>query len=288
MAALIPEILLPNGMKIFYLQENEVKFLYEQVQGYCKNGIQLHEGDTVFDVGANIGLFTLRAYQICNKNVNVYAFEPIPAIFEVLHRNSQRFDPDKLKVFPYGLSQESKNITFAYYPNATGLSTAFPDGSKPERDKFKNAILSNLKNAPTSIRWLRWLPPFLRSVILDRKIEKAFQSKQVNCSVKTLSEIVREHEIQQIDLLKVDVEKSELDVLLGIEEQDWSKIKQVFVEVDDWESCGEKITSLLQKYGLSEITVDQEPMLKGSNMFNLYAVRPKPGEISSLHSNEYS
>jgi FkbM family methyltransferase len=130
MSALIPEILLPNGMKIFYIREDEVKFLYEQVQGYCKNGIELHEGDIVFDVGANIGLFSLWVYHLCNKNVSVYAFEPIPAIFEVLHCNAQRFDPEKLKVFPCGLSQKPKSMTFAYYPNATGLSTAYPDVSK--------------------------------------------------------------------------------------------------------------------------------------------------------------
>jgi len=277
MSALIPEILLPNGMKIFYLQSDEVKFLYEQVQGYCKNGIELHEGDTVFDVGANIGLFTLRAYELCNKNVNVYAFEPIPAIFEVLHRNAQRFDPEKLKVFPYGLSDESKNKTFAYLPNATGLSTAYLDGSKQERDEFKNTILRNLGNAPNYIGWirvLRWLPPFLRSYILDKKIEKAFhQIEQVTCHLKTVSEVVREYNIHRIDLLKVDVEKSELDVLLGIEDQDWAKIKQVFVEVDDWNRFGEKIMSLLKKHGLSEVKVDQSPILMGSKMFNLYALR---------------
>ncbi len=93
--------------------------------------------------------------------------------------------------------------------------------------------------------------------------------------MRTLSEIVREHDIQRIDLLKVDVEKSELDLLLGIEEQDWPKIKQVFIEVDDWVRQGEKIASLLKKHGLSEITVDQEPLMKGSNMFNLYALRRK-------------
>ncbi len=274
-----PEFVLPNGMKIFYLREDEVKFLYGQVQGYCKNGIELHEGDIVFDVGANIGLFTLWVDQMCNKNVSVYAFEPIPAIFEVLQRNAQRFGSNNLKVFPYGLSQESKNVTFAYYPNATGLSTAYPDVSKLERDKFKQAILRNLENAPTSIRWLRWLrwlPPFLRPILLDWKIEKAFQIEQVTCQLRTVSEIVRENNIQRIDLLKVDVEKSELDVLLGIERQDWSKIKQVFVEVDDWGCCGEKITSLLKKHGLSQIIIEQELMMKGSNMFNLYAVRPKP------------
>ncbi len=68
------KVKLPNGMTIFCLRKDEVQLIYEEVQAYFKNGIELHEGDTVFDVGANIGLFTLSAYQLCNKNVSIYAF----------------------------------------------------------------------------------------------------------------------------------------------------------------------------------------------------------------------
>lgn len=272
---LIPETTLPNGMKIFYRHEDEVQFLYCEMPTYFKNGIELHEGDTVFDVGANIGLFTLWVHQLCNKNVKVYAFEPIPDVFEVLCANAQRFDPENLRVFPCGLSRESKTMTFAYHPNLTLCSTAYPAGSKEERDNiFKNPILRNLKDAPSFIRHrLRWLPPFLRSLYLDSISRTAFQIEQVSCQLRTVSEIVREYDVQHIDLLKVDVEKSELDVLLGIEEQDWPKIKQVVVEVHDLDNRVENITFLLKKYGLTKITVEQEPMLKGSDMFSLYALR---------------
>jgi hypothetical protein len=81
--------------------------------------------------------------------------------------------------------------------------------------------------------------------------------------------------VQRIDLLKVDVEKSELDVLLGIEGQDWPKIKQVVVEVHDLEHRVEKITALLKEHGFRRITVEQEPIFKDSNIFNLYALRQK-------------
>jgi len=81
--------------------------------------------------------------------------------------------------------------------------------------------------------------------------------------LKTVSEIIHEYDIQQIDILKIDVEKSELDVLLGVDEQDWSKIKQVLVEVHDLDNRVEKITDLLKTYGLQEIIVEQEPVFKG-------------------------
>lgn len=257
MSTTIPETQLPNGMKIFCLREEEVPILYEQIQDYIKHGIKLHEGDLVFDVGANIGLFSLWAYQKCQKNVNIYAFEPIPAIFDVLQANALRFDPEKIKVFPCGLSQESKSVTFAYHPNATMLSTAYQEDLPELRNQLKQAVIRNTKEPSHSLRWL----------------EKAFQIEQITCQLKTISEMIRENKIEQIDLLKIDVEKSELDVLLGIEAQDWQKIKQIVVEVHDLEDKLQKITTLLKEHDFNEVEVEQESMLKGSNLFNLYAWR---------------
>jgi FkbM family methyltransferase len=277
MATFIPETTLPDGMKIYCLQQDDVQFIYQRIQDYLKNGITLQEGDTVFDVGANIGLFTLWAYQQCKQNVVVYAFEPIPATFEVLHRNVQRFNPEKLKGIPCGLSRESKTTTFGHYPNATALSTAYPEGSKQEREILKRAILLSLDNAPPSYSWLRWIPTnFLRGLIIDTQLSKFFQAQQVTCQLRTVSEIIREHNVQRVDLLKIVVERSELDVLLGIEEQDWSKIKQIFVEVQDFEGDKlEKIMDLLKQHGFSNIKVEQDPALKvkDSNLCSLYALR---------------
>ncbi len=275
MQTLIPETTLPNGMTIFCLRKEEVEVLYEQIQEYFRNGIELHKGDTVFDVGANIGLFTLWTYQMSQKNVNIYAFEPIPAIFNVLKANAERFNPEKIKVFPYGLSQEAKNTTFAWCPNASMLSTEYKKGLKDLQQQLKESILLNLNEAPVSVRRLRWFPPFLRSFFLDKGLKTAFETKEVTCQLKALSEIMRQHNVQQIDLLKIDVEKSELDVLLGIEEQDWSKIKQIVVEIHDLEGRVEKIKNLLAGHGFNQIVIEQEPLFRGSEIFNLYALRKK-------------
>ena len=274
MPTLIPETVLPNGNKVFFLHKAEVPILHEQIQEYFKNGIEVHEGDTVFDVGANIGLFTLKVNELCNQNVNVYAFEPIPDTFEVLQRNAQRWNPERLKVFPCGLSDKSQTVTFSYYPNSPALSNAYPDDSKELTDQLKATILRNLEFAPQFVRRLRFLPPFLRSFVFDKLGKRSFQTQQVICQMITVSDIIHEYNIQRIDLLKVDVEKSELNVLLGIEKQHWSKIKQLCIEIHDLENRVEKIIALLKVHGLSKITVEQEPIFKGSNIFSLYALRP--------------
>lgn len=275
MPTAISETTLPNGMEIFCLQPEEVEFLYTDVQSYLSNGIELHPGDTVFDVGANIGLFTLWVNQTCNNNVNIYAFEPIPVIFEVLKANVKRWNPEKIKVLDCGLAESSKTITFVYYPNATFRSRLAQDsaGEQEDKDHVKYMFMNNTKDALKSVRWLRWLPPFLREILVDKKIENMFETEEVTCQLKTISEIIREQDIPQIDLLKIDAEKCELDVILGIEEQDWPKIKQVVAEVHDLDSRVEKMTALLKENGFSKITVEQEPMFQGSTVCNLYALR---------------
>lgn len=158
------EFVLPDGKWIYCLHRDEVPILYEQVQSYCKHGINVFPGDTVFDVGANIGLFSLWLNHQLANNVRIYAFEPIPSIFEVLRLNAERVGSGKFMVFSCGLSRESKFATFGYFPNASPLSSAYPDGSKQERDMFKQAVLANLKEAPPKIRRLRWFPSFMRSL----------------------------------------------------------------------------------------------------------------------------
>lgn len=272
-SASIPEITLTNGMTIFYLRKEEVFTLSKQVQHYFRNGIEVHEGDTVFDVGANIGLFTLWTFQNCKQNVDIYAFEPIPAIFNILKANAERFNPQKIRVFAYGLSQESKDITFAWFPNASMLSTQYKNDLESLQKELKESILLNIDQAPCTVRWMRFLPVFLRSFLIEQGLKSTFKAEEVVCQLQTLSEIIYQYNIKQIDLLKIDVEKSELDVLLGIKEQDWSKIKQIVVEIHNIEDRVEKIKNLLSIHGFKQILIDQEPLFRGSNIFNIYALR---------------
>jgi len=262
------QAVLPNAMTVSCVRKREVPIIYRQVQAYFKHGIELAEGDVVFDVGANIGLFALSAYERGKRGVTVYAFEPIPALFEALKHNAQRYDPGRLKVFPYGLSRECGTSTFAYYPNATVLSTAYGTGLK---DEMITAVLERRDQG----RWLRRLiPRRLGALILERLSRRFLQMEPVVCRMVTLSSVLRQHGIRRIDLLKVDVEKSELDVLAGIEDQDWPKIKQMIVEVHDIDHRVEQVTALLREREFSDIIVDLSVPI--FHVFNVYARRRKP------------
>lgn len=50
----------------------------------------LNKGDTVYDVGANIGYFSLEFARLIGKTGKVFCFEPHPEIFSVLTKNINR------------------------------------------------------------------------------------------------------------------------------------------------------------------------------------------------------
>jgi FkbM family methyltransferase len=272
----IANVSLPNGIVVSCLQKHEVPIINLEVQGYFSKGLQLKPGDTVFDVGAHIGLFTLAAYERCERNLRVYAFEPMQATFEVLRLNLGRYDQkEQLKAFPYGLSSSSETVSCAYYPHSPSLSTAYPN-EEADLKMVKEATLNNityLDEAPLLLRCLRWVPSFLLSLILHYPLKITLSLKTVTCQMQTLSQFLRDHRIGRIDLLKIDAEKAELEIFRSIEAQDWPKIQQVVVEVHDLDHRLEVITALLQHYGLPKIEVERSPILKNSKIYTVYAMR---------------
>jgi FkbM family methyltransferase len=272
----IAEVSLSNGMVVSCLQRQEVPIVHREVQSYFSKNLKLRPGDTVFDVGANIGLFALEVYERCQRDVRLYAFEPVEAIFNVLRENIERCDSaDQLKIFAFGLSSNPEPAVFAYYPQAPVLSTAYPD-EDTDLETVKEAILNNIVHfpeAPLALRCLRRVPAFLRAPMVHYAIKKALRSKPVICQMQTLSRVVCDHGIERIDLLKVDAEKGELEIFRGIEGRDWAKIRQVVVDVHDLDNRLDTMTSLLQAHGLTEIVVDQPPTLKQSNIYSVFAMR---------------
>ena len=72
---------------------------------------------------------------------------------------------------------------------------------------------------------------------IDRLLADRFQKRTVTARLRTLSSVIADEGIQTVDLLKVNVEKSELDVLRGLTEADWKKVRQLVIEVDTFPSC---------------------------------------------------
>ena len=270
------QVQLANGMRVACLQKHEVHLVNLEIESYFSNGIRIGPGDTLFDVGANIGLFSLAASERCNHDLRIFAFEPVKEIFDLLHINIEHNARlAQIEALGFGLSFEAKPVQLAFYPRAPVLCTAYPDEAadiKVMKEVVLNKIMY-LNEAPLALQYLRWFPKRLRRCIVQFALEQTLRPKIVTCSMQTLSGFVRSRGIDRIDFLKIDVEKAELDVLAGIEAEDWLKIRQVAVEVHEIQDRLRTVTSLLTQQGFDEIAISQPPTLQNSNISVVFATR---------------
>jgi FkbM family methyltransferase len=264
----LSQVALPGGQQIRCVQPREATLVYEQVEEYFLHDFSLPEGAVVFDVGANIGLFSLALLRR-QPTLHIYAFEPIPLLFEALKHNAFRHGNGQIEVFACGLGGEDGFAEFAYFPNATTMSTAHPKGLKEEAII---GILENIDSLKSSLRFLRWVPGFIRPFVVRTIMDKLMEAQEVTCSMRSLSSMLRQEKISRVDLLKIDVEKAEVEVLSGLEDGHWPAIQQVIMEVHDMGGRLEQVCDVLKKRGLEVLSVEPAG-LKGVAIFNVHAKR---------------
>lgn len=252
---------LEDHLPSFFLNRGEADFVYEEIfqhHAYLKHGIQLYRGDTVFDVGANIGMFSMFAGTM-GADLKIYAFEPIPPIFQVLHHNMQLHNiPARL--FNCGLAGEDTEETFTFYLHNSIISGRFAD-AEAEREVVRGFIEGNEGGNLTDAQ-------------MEELLAQRLQSEQHRCRLRRLSDIIEEEGVRQIDLLKIDVEKSEMHVIAGIDSAHWAIIRQVVIEVHDEDGQLATVTHLLKEHGF-EIFAEKDTSLTETHLYNVYARRPQ-------------
>ena len=109
-------------------------FIYENLNYDCKNNGELfllnklnHSNNlySIFDVGANIGTYSLLARDI-NKKCSIYAFEPVLETFIHLQENVSNKD---IKIFNYALGSDIREEKMLV-PKDSKLSTLLLDNSQ--------------------------------------------------------------------------------------------------------------------------------------------------------------
>ncbi|SPT58070.1 non-ribosomal peptide synthetase [Actinomadura madurae] len=246
---------LPNGMTVCARNRSNTAFLYDEIfvrNEYFRAGVTLPEDACVVDVGGHVGLFSLFV-GTRQPGCRVHAFEPIPALAGMFRINAELHGLDAA-VTTCGLGREAGTARFTYYPDMSLLSGRFAD----EREERR--VLE---------RYLRDEPAEGLAELLTERL----RGEDVEVEVRTLSQMIREHGITRIDLLKIDAEKSELDVLLGIEPAHWPIVRQVVAEVHDIGGRLGIVTGLLRDHGF-RTTVETAPHFAGTGVYCVYAVRP--------------
>jgi FkbM family methyltransferase len=249
----------------------EVSFLREEVGGYFAHGVELAPGATVLDVGANVGVFSAAVYERLDGDVRIFAFEPLPPLYETLARNGRDFFDGRLTALPFGLAAAEDELDFSYFPAATIFSSSLRDAGNVEAEK-KRVTASIVEMIRQGSPAARRLPgPVLRGIV-GRKLRVMRELETHRVRVRPLSPVLDEHGVDRIDLLKVDVEGAELDVLRGIEDRHWPLVRQAVVEVEGWERNRDRVREVFAAHGFT-VDAQQDQVQRAADIGMVFALR---------------
>jgi FkbM family methyltransferase len=267
----MPFVTLPNGLALEMPNSREAGILYAEIfehGSYLRHGVEVGDGATVLDVGANVGTFSVALAQR-HRDLRLVLFEPIPDTFAMLQRNAERLlGAARVTLVRAGVSSAPGRATFRV-PPWTGMATAHPSAFRPSA-RGKVAMEAWVRAALEDARRAKQIRPRLARVI-ERGLELRLlrrltlgailvavggvslvhrvRTKHVDCELTTISTALREHGIDAVDLAKIDVEGAEWAVLEGIDEPDWPRIRQFAMEVHDVDRRVARMRHLLEANG---------------------------------------
>jgi FkbM family methyltransferase len=149
------------------------KEIVELEASYEKFGVMVEPGDIVIDAGANIGIFTM--FAAAYRKARVYAFEPIPYVFEELCNNIRINEVELLvTAIKAGLS------------DSQGMCDMFSEDDSIVSGTFLPSIAGGVKGG-----------------------------RVLKCQVTTIDKYVEENNIPKVDFIKADIEGFERNMLRG-------------------------------------------------------------------------
>lgn len=240
----------------------EVKFIYTEIfheNCYLREGITLHDTAFVLDVGANVGLFSLYV-KAKYPDACIMAFEPMPDTYRALRANLEHHKIDGVSAIEQALGAKwESEVAFTFYRDVPGNSTRYPEHKERGREL--------LAAVPDSVIHHYFGEGGL--AVADRLVQDRLE---VKVSVNRLSDVLASYETPHIiDLVKIDVEGAERDVLTGIDEADWGRIRQLVAEVHDLDGELAAVRSLLESKGFDVST--PECALSPLRTYTVYARR---------------
>jgi FkbM family methyltransferase len=232
----IRKIAHPAIGEIYCLNEPEARGTLHEIWDdklYFQEGVTILPGDIVFDVGANIGVFTLCA---AKQGAHIYAYEPIPPTFELLQHNIHLHGFDNIAhARNIGLSDRAEEKIMFHYPALSVCDSWTAQNSWFElmAENWENT-LDILKTAdPDQYKAIRRLGSRSQQQGAVRGFIDNISGSSVwiKCKFDTLSGVIAQERIQSIGLLKLDAEFADWEILNGVKAEDWNRIRQVAMEV---------------------------------------------------------
>jgi FkbM family methyltransferase len=283
--------LLSNGLSVYGASHSGGRQEEFIVGEYFDSDFALGPGATVFDIGANIGLFSLELLRRHDGKVRIVACEPAPEPFGFLARNVRELFPSAhVTCRCCAVSDRVGSTTLYFRPRLSVISSLHRE-PLIENEELIDQMLKqqpgnssgNVSQVKVSRRVARELVRWLMRLVgwwMTRKVV------EVPCTMTTVSQLISETAVPRIDLLKIDVEGAELDVLRGINADDWPKIRAIVAEVHDFDGRVETMRGMLESASYDRIHFGQEPLFEGTNIYMLHASRDAAGGASAGAGSE--
>lgn len=228
---------LPNNLVVHAIRKQNTLAVYREI---FEDGVyaacldRLPKLPVVFDVGANIGLFSLwiRRHR---PLASIHCFEPAPEPFSHLRENARCYGRSRWALNNVAIGARDGVASLTYYPRLSEISTFDGWQREDEIDAVRNYIASYIP---------QWIPG--RRWVADRVCRWYMQTTPVPCRVRRLADYASNG---HIDLLKIDVEKSEENVLAGIDR--WDLIDQILVETHLGPTQTYRVADLLTNHGFN-------------------------------------
>lgn len=262
---------LPDGRSVFCVNAYEVDFGAHEIfsDDLTAHGLSLPVDGTYLDVGANIGLFSLYLRDHC-PTARIVAFEPMPTVFAALERNMAALVPS-VQAVPLALGARAGWAEFDYFPGVAALST--------QNHAVGEAMAAGLRQllgggaTDDSVQDVMERTGATQVAADGAFLDDLLRPETVRAEIDTVSAQMAALGIDAVDLLKIDTEGAEREVLAGLAEADWPKIRQVLVEVHLGAEVTEIMAAELRGRGF-RTSIGTHPLSQGgAAVFHIYAAR---------------
>lgn len=225
---------LPNGDEIAVTSPAEASFQYRKMFAEDEYGkiLDFPPECNVIDVGGNFGIFSKYAHHR-QADCKVWAFEPIPQLFDCMVINADKVNDIVLRK-AVGDGKGPKEVTMEYLPQYTMLSGLAAENNM---SLYHGAAVGEKK----------------------AKVESAF-SGAVTCTAPTTTLSDELKDIGIVHVMKIDIEGMEAAALAGIDEELWSRIQQIAIEVHDYDSrIKDMVEDLFSRGFVTTVTPPKPP-----------------------------
>jgi FkbM family methyltransferase len=177
--------------------------------------------DVFYDVGANVGAYSLVAHALTDGQCQIFSFEPGFATFYLLNKNVW-LNQANIVVFPFALTDKSGMSTFHYSSVAAGAAI---HGVGQAVDHTGKAFM----------------PEFTQHVAVAR-----------------LDDVIAQFGLPRPTAMKIDIDGGETNMLQGANETlRHERLRTLLIEIDDVDDRVEQVNEMLNQSGLYQVAQSQ-------------------------------